>query len=88
MVARLPIVFWDTALKFSPQPSAMTSPDRLVYCFLVKINAAVPPSVSIYLEAIVPSLLLQVLHCRADVVTKLKYSRRVLILAVCGHIEV
>ena len=23
-------VSWDTALKFSPQPSAMTSPDRLV----------------------------------------------------------
>ena len=60
----------------------------IAYCFLVKISTAVPPSVSIYLEAIVPSLLLQVLHCRADAVAKLKYSRRVLILAVCGHIEV
>ena len=59
----------------------------IAYCFLVKINAAVPPSVSIYLEAIVSSLLLQVLHCRADAVTKLKYSHRVLILAVCGHVE-
>ena len=36
---------------------------------------------------IVPSLPLQVLHCRADVVAKLEYSRRVLYLVVCGHIE-
>ena len=26
-------VSWDTALKFSPQPSAMTSPDRLVVIY-------------------------------------------------------
>ena len=27
------------------------------------------------------------MHCRADAVAKLEYSRRVLILAVFGHIE-
>ena len=27
------------------------------------------------------------LHCRTDAVAKLEYPRRVLILAVCGHIE-
>ena len=37
------------------------------------------------LEAIiVPSLRLQVLHCRADAVAKLEYSHHVVILPVCG----
>ena len=32
-------------------------------------------------------LTLQVLHFRANAVAKLEYSRRVLYLVVCGHIE-
>ena len=56
-------------------------------CFQVKTSAADPRSVLIDLEAIVPSLPLKVLHCRADAVAKLEYSRRVLYLVVCGHIE-
>ena len=44
-----------------------------------------PPSVLIDLEAIVSPFPQQVLHCRADVVAKLEYLRRVLILLVCSH---
>ena len=57
------------------------------FCFLVKTNAVDPRSVLIDLEAIVPPLPLQVLHCCVDAVAKLEYSRRVLYLVVCGHIE-
>ena len=63
----------------------ITDVRAITFCFLVKTNAADPRSVLIDLEAIVPSL--QVLHCRADAVAKLEYSRRVLNLVVCGHIE-
>ena len=56
-------------------------------CFLVKTKALDPHSVLIDLEAIVPSLPLKLLHCRADAVAKLEYSRRVLYLVVRGHIE-
>ena len=59
----------------------------IAFCFLVKTNAADPRSVLIDLEAIVPSLPLQVLHCCEDAVAKLEYSRRVLNLVVRGHIE-
>ena len=50
----------------------------IAFCFLVKTNAADPRSGLIDLEAIVLSLSLQVLHCRADAVAKLEYSSRVL----------
>ena len=43
------------------------------------------PSRLIDLEAKVPSLPQQMLYCRADAVAKIEYSRRVLILPVCGH---
>ena len=58
---------------------------RLSTKFLPVLRLSVNPIEVI--EAIVTSLPLQVLHCRADAVAKLEYSRRVLNLVVCGHIE-
>ena len=58
---------------------------RLSTKFLPVLRLSVNPIEVI--EAIVTSLPYQVLHCRADAVAKLEYSRRVLNLVVCGHIE-